>query len=539
MTESPFSHDPLNALAEEFADRYRRGERPPLSEYTDRYPALADEIRELFPALVMMEDLGSVAGEPAPAGPKSVPTELGDFRILREIGRGGMGVVYEAVQESLGRHVALKVLPSSFRMEPSHLERFRREARAAARLHHTNIVPVFGVGEHEGVHYYAMQYIQGQSLDGVITEVKRFREGHASAAETPSPESNCSVALSLITGEFRHRPAESDPAGDTGRTLVPPGEAPRQATVSPDAHPQSGSSSGLTRQTEVQYFRGVARLGVQIAEALEYAHGQGILHRDIKPSNLLLDLHGTVWLTDFGLAKAQDSGEFTNAGDIVGTLRYMAPERLEGSSEPRSDIYGLGITLYEMLTLRPAFDDSQRGRLMERIRQEEPLRPRLRDPCVPPDLETVVLKAYAKNPVDRYATSQELADDLKRFLLDEPIRAKRPTLLQRARKWSRRHQAVVVTAAIGLLAAVIVLVASVGWVPMGQGHAQGGDYAGSRRRAGRGQTAPTTSPMAGGSVGGAARGRVFGCRRKQPPNPGQRARLASRSGNGDPSGGHP
>ncbi len=185
MTDPPTGSDPLNALAEEFVERFRRGERPALSEYAARHPELAAEIHELFPALVMMEDLGSVDGQPVRAGPAAVPEQLGEFRILREIGRGGMGVVYEAAQESLGRHVALKILPFHNLMEPSHLERFRREARAAAQLHHTNIVPVFGVGEHEGIHFYAMQYIQGQSLDEVIEEVKKLRASKPEAVDLP------------------------------------------------------------------------------------------------------------------------------------------------------------------------------------------------------------------------------------------------------------------------------------------------------------------------------------------------------------------
>src|SRR5437868_4594143 len=175
MNCPPSEPDRLDDLAEEFIARFRRGERPSVSEYTKKHPDLAEEIRELFPALVMMEDLGSVAGRPPLPQPGSLPEQLGDFRILRKIGRGGMGVVYEAVQESLGRHVALKVLPFHALMEPTLLERFRREARAAAQLHHTNIVPVFAIDEHEGIPYYAMQFIQGQSLDEVIDEVKRLR----------------------------------------------------------------------------------------------------------------------------------------------------------------------------------------------------------------------------------------------------------------------------------------------------------------------------------------------------------------------------
>src|SRR5262249_43751665 len=180
--------DPVAALAGEFAERYRRGERPSLSEYTARHPELAEQIRDLFPALVVMEELGSVggprAGSPAGTAPGrgKAPEQLGDFRILREVGRGGMGIVYEAVQESLGRHLALTALPFHPLTPAAHLERFRYEARAAARLHHTNIVPVYGVGEHDGVHYYAMQFIQGQGLDEVFESVKWLRRAKGRSA---------------------------------------------------------------------------------------------------------------------------------------------------------------------------------------------------------------------------------------------------------------------------------------------------------------------------------------------------------------------
>ena len=215
MTKSASTSGPdlFNLLADEFADRYRRGERPPLSEYTDRYPELAEQIRELFPALVAIEQFGTGAEEatgPRPAqseAARPVPERLGDYRIVREIARGGMGIVYEAVQESLGRHVALKVLPQHRLSDPSQLERFRREARAAAMLHHTNIVPVFGVGECDGVHHYAMQYIRGQSLDDVLREVKRLR-GVEPAGPAPSdlpghdPALAASVAIELVSGRF-------------------------------------------------------------------------------------------------------------------------------------------------------------------------------------------------------------------------------------------------------------------------------------------------------------------------------------------------
>ncbi len=444
MTDPPTGSDPLNALAEEFVERFRRGERPALSEYAARHPELAAEIHELFPALVMMEDLGSVDGQPVRAGPAAVPEQLGEFRILREIGRGGMGVVYEAAQESLGRHVALKILPFHNLMEPSHLERFRREARAAAQLHHTNIVPVFGVGEHEGIHFYAMQYIQGQSLDEVIEEVKKLRASKPEAVDLPPRPRGVSVAASLLTGEFAGGDAPGEAHGSPAVGLE---------TANSSTGTIAGSSSQLTRRPDVQYFRSVARVGVQVADALHYAHRQGILHRDIKPSNLLLDLRGIVWITDFGLAKAEDSGELTRTGDIVGTVRFMPPERLDGHSEPRGDIYSLGVTLYEMLTLRPAFADTQRSRLMERILHDEPPRPRKFDPAIPADLETIVLTAMAKAPADRYATATALADDLRRFLADRPIRARRSSWVEKTWRWCRRNPGLA-----GLSGAVAALV---------------------------------------------------------------------------------
>jgi WD40 repeat protein len=208
-------------------------------------------------------------------------------------------------------------------------------------------------------------------------------------------------------------------------------------------------------RSNAEYYRSVARIGVQVADALAYAHKQGVLHRDIKPSNLLLDQQGTVWVTDFGLAKA-DGDDLTHTGDIVGTIRYMAPERFDGTSRPESDLYSLGLTLYEMIALRPAFDAANRAKLIEQVLREPPARLRRLDPGVPRDLETVILKCLAKDPKDRYATADELADDLRRFLADRSIRARRATNAEVAWRWCRRNPAIAT-----LLAAVIVLLLTV------------------------------------------------------------------------------
>jgi serine/threonine protein kinase/WD40 repeat protein len=455
--------------------RCRRGERPALSEYMEKHPELAEQIRDLFPALLVMEDLGSVGGElTGPFAPKSVgdgdgpPRQLGEYRIVRQVGRGGMGVVYEAVQESLGRHVAVKVLPFHAALTATQLERFHREARAVARLHHSNIVPVFGVGEDKGVHYYAMQFIQGQSLDAVLEELKQLRPcQNGSPLTTPLGHSavTVSVAQGLLTGQFQQRPLAGEELRGTQKsddTLTAPGSQTRKPG-------QDNSSSVETRRADLtgssvsEYYRGVARVGVQVAEALEYAHRNGILHRDIKPSNLLLDTQGIVWITDFGLAKADDCGELTNPGDIVGTLRFMAPERFVGQADPRSDVYSLGITLYEMLTLRPAFSNADKMELIERVTNGVPLRPRKLDPQIPRDLETIVLKAIAKEPADRYPTAKLLAEDLRRFLVDRPIRARRASLVEQAWRWCRRNRAV---ATLMGAVAFLLLTLSVG-VPVG------------------------------------------------------------------------
>jgi serine/threonine protein kinase/WD40 repeat protein len=460
----------LQQLAEEFVERQRRGERPALSEYADRHPDLAADIRELFPALVKIEHLKPAAGdltggfvpESAPADGHT-PERLGEYRILREVGSGGMGVVYEAEQESLGRHVALKVLPRQALLKATYLERFRREAKAAARLHHTNIVPVFGVGEADGTHFYAMQFIQGQSLDQVLHDVRRLRKRPGAAAGGAGPTETGlegSVAQGLLTGQFAAPPAAAGSAG------APPALDPRAAgtaalPVAPPTAPLSfdRAAAGLSASgPEAQYFRSAARVGLQVAEALAYAHRQGVLHRDVKPSNLLLDAQGTVWVTDFGLAKAEGADELTHTGDVVGTVRFMAPERFDGRSLPQSDVYSLGLTLYEMLTLRPAFDDTNKARLIEKVLHDPAPPPRKLDPHVPRDLETIVLKCLAKDPAGRYATAEEMAEDLRRFLADRPIRARRASQAERVWRWCRRNPAVasLVGSVLGLLVVIAV-----------------------------------------------------------------------------------
>jgi WD40 repeat protein/serine/threonine protein kinase len=452
------SADPLGAIADEFVEAFRQGKRPSVEEFAHRYPQHADDIRDMLPALVLMEQAKSDDGrcrEPSGTAPARLGSpglqQLGDYQILREVGRGGMGVVYEAQQLSLGRHVAIKVLPSHALLDPRHLARFQREACSAARLHHTNIVPVFGVGEQDGLHYYVMQFIHGLGLDVVLDELHRLRlpRGKQAATQGDTPGrptersgdvSAVEVARVLLTGAFRQ--------GNPSALTVAPGELAAQAdsaTVraadsSATIHLPGQSEGSTLSETGSQYWQSVARVGMQVADALAHASSQGVLHRDIKPSNLLLDEQGNVWVTDFGLAKADSDGDdLTHTGDIIGTLRYMAPERFSGQGDLRSDIYSLGLTLYEMLTLRSAFDEVDRNKLVKQVMHDEPPRPRKLNPSVPRDLETVVLKAIARDPAHRYQTPAEMAEDLKRFVEDRPVRARRISEVEKVWRWCRRN----------------------------------------------------------------------------------------------------
>jgi WD40 repeat protein/serine/threonine protein kinase len=465
MSGSDPGADQLGRLADEFLERFRRGERPAMTEYTTRYPELADQIRELFPTLVMMEDVrpGAQTGRGGPG--EGFPQRLGEYRIIREIGRGGMGVVYEAEQESLGRRVALKVLPPAAVRAATQVQRFEREARAAARLHHTNVVPVFGVGAEGGTHYYVMQYIEGRPLDQVLAELRRLRDttdvqavpstavADAAPADPSGAASCASVARSLWQGEFRR---VDTPEGGNAADLVEQGRPDPRVPGSALAR----SSSPLS-EPHRPYAKTVAQIGVQVAEALEYAAGQGVLHRDVKPSNLLLDVWGTVWLTDFGLAAATGTPDLTSTGDLLGTLRYMAPERFEGRGDARSDVYSLGLTLYEMLALRPAFAAEGQGQLINLITTTEP--PRLDDlvPGLPRDLVTIVRKATARDPADRYPTAAALADDLRRFLDDRSIVARRSSVLERGWRWCRRNRTLATSLGMTVVALVVGSVVSV------------------------------------------------------------------------------
>jgi serine/threonine protein kinase len=438
----PAAEDPRVARAlEEYLAALEAGTRPDRAHFLADHADIAPSLAECLDGLDFIRTAAAQVQQPEATGPLAAPapaTEihpegpLGDYRIVRELGRGGMGVVYEAVQISLGRRVALKVLPFAAALDPKQLQRFKNEAHAAAGLHHTNIVPVYAVGCERGVHFYAMQFIDGQTLAAVIRDLRQ--------------------QAGLEGGDPATAPDAARGPHDASRTAA-------GSTVA------ALSTERSTR--EAAFFRAAAHLGVQAASALEHAHQLGVIHRDIKPANLMLaprpsSLAPHLWLTDFGLAHCQSQAGLTMTGDLIGTLRYMSPEQALAKRvvvDHRTDVYSLGVTLYELVTLVPAFPGRDRQELLRQIAFEEPRPPRRLNAAMPGELETIILKALEKNPLERYGTAQELADDLERFLKDEPIRARRPTLVHRVKKWARRHQAVVVTA--GVAAAVLVLVALV------------------------------------------------------------------------------
>jgi serine/threonine protein kinase len=374
------------------------------------HPAIADRLESCLATLAVVQQAAAGLGKGLSSENLLTPAgRLGDFDILRQVGRGGMGVVYEARQISLGRRVALKVLPFAATLDPRQLQRFWTEAQAAAILNHPHIVPVYSVGCERGVHYYAMQFIEGQTLAEALTALRRAAPGRPDADAAPSAPTVPAAGL------------------PTERSARGPG-----------------------------YFQAVARLGMQAALALEHAHQLGVVHRDIKPANLLLDARGNVWVTDFGLARVWAQAGLTLTGDTVGTLRYMSPEQALAKRalvDHRTDIYSLGATLYEALTLQPAYPGDDREELLRRIAQSDPPPPRRINRAVPVDLETVILKSMAREPERRYATAQDLADDLGRFLEHRPVRAVRPSVRERVGKWAWRHRSVLTAlAVVGALA---------------------------------------------------------------------------------------
>lgn len=523
-TESIERH-PFEELADEFVLKLRGGQSPSIEHYAQAYPEHAAMIRSVFPSLMIVEKVSAkVTNEsisPTLCATGSDPTQFvpkafDDFEILQCIGQGGMGVVYEAIQGSLQRRVALKVIHAQASASPRSRERFRREAESAAGLHHTNIVPVYGSGEDHGLQYYAMQLIHGSTLADVIVSL-RARLGESVTQEPLGPALTLDAVDQLLTQRAvspnarqpqssqkgahkssnsyttpstpsqnhgaRSSSAPNEPtqpvqtldltlaaiqepmqgsplATDLLSTSIPASTLPASipaASILPGTSKVSQDDRSV-RAIPMHYYRNIARLTSKVADALDYAHQSGVLHRDIKPSNLLLDQTGTIWVADFGLAFREDLEGQTQTGELLGTLRYMAPEQFVAKADSRSDIYSLGLTLFELLTLRPALEAPKR-RVLDPTKYSQLEFTVSERQVIPRDLQTIVLKASALEPENRYERAKDFQEDLERFLDDLPILARRESPIESAMRWIRRNPAIASLAAslFGLLVAIATI----------------------------------------------------------------------------------
>ncbi len=399
LSNTPSQDELVDAAIADWLEAEEAGRTPAPGDFLARHPDMADELQAFLADRLKFQQLAAIVA-PAESVPSPCPTaeadcrRLGDFEIVREIGRGGMGIVYEARQISLKRQVALKVLKGGSGLAERSLLRFRREAEAAARLHHAHIVPIYATGEVAGDHFYAMELIEGPSLDKLLEQRRRDLSPRVSVDSRLTPD-----------------------GGD--------------------------------------YFCHVARLVGEAADALHHAHGQGVIHRDVKPSNLLLAPDGRLCISDFGLARITELPGVTISGDVVGSPSYMSPEQAAGRIpvDHRTDIYSLGATLYELLTLRLPYVGRGRDEVLLKIIYDTPPRPRRLNGKIPPDLETICMMAIDKDRNRRYQSAAEFARDLQNFAAGRPIAAHRPGVLLRGWRWSRRRPA------LSALGALMVFIA--------------------------------------------------------------------------------
>lgn len=444
--------DVAEELDKAFADYLRQRDSGPVdvSRFLDQYPKLRQELEALISDedgilnaadrlnATVLNQPKTVSLDPTTALPQPVPDRLGDYTLIREIGRGGMGVVFEARQAGMRRHVAVKILPPQHILDRKRLGRFQNEIRAVGQLDHPGIVPVYASSVASGVHYYAMKYVDGVNLSEVIQRIKE------PAAETTRLHSDPTAPTTLSQG-----PSSASVASSS---------SPSRTVISINSLVDAGRSSRSSDRAK--YFRSVASIIADAADALHHAHEMGVVHRDIKPANLMLEHGGGVWVTDFGLAQIRSTDGETQSGTLLGTLRYMSPEQAYArrvTIDHRTDVYSLGITLFELLTLEHAFQADSQPTLLRMVAFEEPNRPRVIRPTIPVDLETITLKAISKKPDDRYDSTQAFAADLRRYLQQEPIHARPITPLQRLGKWAKRNRSTV-----GFIAALVFLTCAFG-----------------------------------------------------------------------------
>lgn len=373
------ARDPMEEIASLYLDKLRQGDTIDLDDFVNDYPKIAGDLKDFLSLVCAMEDWKAekelqVVKTPMPD--EFDIQQLGECKILREIARGGMGVIFEAEQEPIGRRVAVKLLPWKFGTDSKWSKQFRREARTAARLQHPNIVPVFSFGEQDGRFFYVMPLIEGVGFDHLIASLK---------------DDEPAVDIEALIAQIR--------GAGFGTTT------PFQTEITTQ-----------TRLFRRNNWSQVVKLAAQIAGALRYAHRQGVLHRDIKPANLLIDRSGKGWIADFGLALGRERAMSQQRGPMAGTLRYMAPEQFEGVVNEQTDLYSFGATLFELCTLQPAFDGKSRTELAAHVQRAKVVAPRSINSEIPHELEAIILKLMKRNPEKRYQSSDDLYRDLIKLL---------------------------------------------------------------------------------------------------------------------------
>ena len=432
----------LESLLGEYIDRLNSGDEIDALEIVDRHPVLG-------PAIIRA--LETYAGRPF-GGAAVRRDSLGDFELRREVGRGGMGVVYDAWQRSMQRRVALKVLPGGFLEDIRTVARFEREARIAADLRHPSLVPVYCLGVEDDVPHYAMEFVEGETLGSVL---RLWRRG-LDSGDTDASRLRRDFLLDLSSrrdvtttkGAASHEQTANEKDAVSSESLR--GAAP--------ASDPGGRSVPVPESVDRDYCRCVAELFAGVAEALHEAHERGIVHRDVKPSNLMLDSAGRLRVLDFGLARDEGSVTLTRSRGVVGTPHYMSPEQARGRAvDRRTDVFSLGVTLYETLSLDLPFAGDEVEEVLRNLRGREASPLRQRNARVPRDLDTVVMKCLSRDPDSRYLTAEALAQDLRRFVRGAPVESRPPSRLGRAGRWVSHHRALTGwLGAAGLISLVLV-----------------------------------------------------------------------------------
>ena len=468
MAKKINKHELLDEIVADYTRRTRDGKAPEIAAYKRKYPAIANDIEDVLSSVAMIEGLKEESETREPSGNPAAHAELfnkkqiGEYVVIREVGRGGMGVVFEAVHQSLGRRVALKVMLERELESEKQIARFRREAQAAAKLHHTNIVSVFGVGEFEGYHYYVMEYVDGVSLKSAVESLTNVEVAPADGKTEQHVQTIRNDQVSTV-GNSELVFADGI-EGEDSSEVSDANEESQQILV-----PKTGDWNLFTNAAD--RYRWVGKIGAQVADALGYSHEMGMLHRDIKPANLMLDDKGQVWITDFGLVKIADEEQLTQTGAVMGTPQYLAPESLKGNYDQQSETYCLGLSLYELATLQPAFAPGSHAEVFSRIMHETPGSPGKIDPAMPKDLATIIEKAISKDSKDRYENAFALRDDLRAFVEDRPISARRPSFMEQASRWARKNPLIASLAALSsLLVCATAVIASSAWVMTNQAY---------------------------------------------------------------------